>query len=103
MALTRELIEITFGNAITQAKVLDACADDMERLASSNMKNIEGEISAAWQGANASNYLMKMDNLEQNIIQNANQLRSIANSLRRIARIFRETELRAIDIAKTNQ
>lgn len=98
--MTRQLIEITFGNAITQAKQLDACADDMMRLANSSMSSIKGELNAAWQGESANAYINKMDLTAENIVKTANKLYQIADTIRKVAQIFRTTELRAIELAE---
>lgn len=98
--MTRQLIEITFGNAMSQANQLDACADDMMRLANSSMTGIENEINMAWQGDSANAYLNKMDITASNIVTTANKLHQIAETIRGVARIFRDTELRAIALAE---
>ncbi|MBQ6839678.1 MAG: WXG100 family type VII secretion target [Oscillospiraceae bacterium] len=100
MALTRQLIEITFGNAMAQARQLDQCAEDMLKVANSNMGSIKGDISAAWQGESANAYLQKMDLTAANIVKTARRLQDIAQTLRNVATIFRNTELRAIELAE---
>lgn len=98
--MTRQLIEITFGNAMTQANQLDACADDMVRLANNSISSIKGDLNAAWQGDSANAYLAKMDTTAQNMLKTADRLYQIADTIRSVARIFRNTELRAIELAE---
>lgn len=98
--MTRQMIEITFGNAMSQARQIDDCADDMMRVANRSMNSIKGDISAAWQGSSASNYLSKMDMTAANIRTTANKLYQIAETIRTVARIFRDTEIRALEIAQ---
>lgn len=98
--MTRQLIEITFGNAMTQANQLDACADDMVRLANNSISGIKGDLSAAWQGDSANAYMAKMDTTAQNMLKTADKLYQIAETIRSVARIFRNTELRAIELAE---
>lgn len=98
--MTRQLIEITFGNAMTQANQLDACADDMMRLANSNIAGIKGDLNAAWQGDSANAYIAKMDLTADNMRKTAEKLYQIAETIRSVARIFRNTELRAIELAE---
>ena len=98
--MTRQMIEITFGNAMAQARTIEDCADDMMRIANRNMNSIKGDISAAWQGTSASSYLSKMDMTAANIRTTANKLYHIASTIRSVARIFRNTELRALEIAE---
>ena len=98
--MTRQTIEITFNSAIKRAEQLDQCAEDMLRLASSNMETIKGDISMAWQGDSASAYLNKMDLTAANIRKTAKRLQDIASTLRGVAINFRNSELRAIEIAE---
>lgn len=98
--MTRQLIEITFGNAMNQANQLDACADDMTRLANSSIAGIKSDLSAAWQGDSANAYMAKMDTTAQNMLKTADKMRQIAETIRSVARIFRSSELRAIELAE---
>ena len=38
--MTKQLIEISFGNAMTQAKQLETCADDLMNVARRNLSVI---------------------------------------------------------------
>lgn len=98
--MTKQLIEITFGNALTQASQLEACADEMVKLANSNLNSVKGDLSAAWQGESANAYLAKLDLTAGNIRTTADKLYQIAASIRQVARIFRESELKAIALAE---
>ena len=98
--MTRQLIEITFGNALTQASHLDDCADEMRRLAAQHMADIENEIRGSWEGDSAEAYISKMDLTARNILATAQKLERMASTIRRVAYIFRDSELRAIEIAE---
>ena len=98
--MTRQLIEITFGNAMQQARQLDQCAEDMLRLANGNMESVKSDLASAWEGTSAEAYIRKMDTTASNIRKTANRLKDIANTIRTVARIFRNTELRAIELAE---
>lgn len=98
--MTRQIIEITFGNAIAQANQLDQCAEDMLQLANRNMETIKGDIGAAWRGTSAEKYIQKMDLTAANIRKTAAKLQQIASTLRQVARVFRNSELRAIELAE---
>ncbi len=98
--MTRQLIEITFGNALTQAAHLDECAAEMTRVALSRLSDVEEEIRGAWEGDSANAYIQKMNMTEQNILATARKLESMASTIRRVAYIFRESELKAIEIAE---
>lgn len=98
--MTRQLIEITFGNALSQARQLEQCAEDMLRVANTNMESVKGDLSAAWEGESANAYMRKMDTTAANIAKTARRLQDIAATLRRVAQIFRNTELKAIELAE---
>lgn len=98
--MTRQMIEITFSSAMSQARQLDQCAEDMLRLAGTNLETIKSDISMAWQGDSASAYIGKMDLTAANIQKTAQRLQDIASTLRTVATIFRNTELRAIELAE---
>lgn len=94
------MIEITFGNAITQANQLENCADTMMKLSKTNLSNIKADITAAWEGQSAGAYLSKLDLTAGNIEKTANKLYEIADALRRVAKIFRTSELRVLELAE---
>lgn len=98
--MTRRMVEITFNGAMRQASQIEACADDMMRLSRNDMASIKNDISAAWQGSSASAYLSKVDISAQNIVTTAGRLYQIAETLRSVARRFRDAELRAIELAE---
>ena len=98
--MTREIIEISFGNAMAQARELDACAKCMELLVKSSLGDIQNEMALTWQGNNANEYFNKLNITGDNILKTAKKLRDIAETLRRVARIFQETETRALEIAR---
>lgn len=100
MALTRQMIEITFANAIAQAKEIDECAQEMLRVANSGLGGIKSELGSAWQGDSADAYLRKVDVSASNITKTAQRLQDVAQTLRSVAEIFRDTELKAIEIAE---
>lgn len=99
--MTQQMIEITFGNALRQAKQLEDCADDMRRVANSGMPNIQHDLASAWKGDSASAYQAKMEDTADNIRETAKKLDQIAATLRKVAKIFRESELKALELLNT--
>ena len=100
--MTRQMIEITFGNALTQARQLEDCAADMRRVANRGMNNIKNDLASAWEGDSSSAYIAKMDDTAGNILETAKKIEQIASTLRRVAKIFRDTELKALELLNTN-
>lgn len=93
------MIEITFGDALAQAKELETCADSVEQLAKSRIPELNSELGTFWQGSAANAYGLKLAYTARNIQGTAEQLREIASVLRRVALVFRESELHALEIA----
>lgn len=98
--MTRSVIEITFGNAMAQANQLDQCAETMEQLIRGDLVSIKDGVRCAWEGEACNAYISKMDLTSENMAKTAKKIRDIADTLRRVARIFRDTELRALAIAE---
>ena len=98
--MTKELIEITFGSAMSHAKKLDECADDMTRIAKTKIGNIKSDLYSTWQGDSADAYVQKLDDTAQNMLTTADKMRKTAKTIREVAQIFRTTELRAIELAQ---
>lgn len=98
--MTRNMIEITFGNALMQANQLDECAETMRKLANSELESVSTGLRVAWQGEAANAYLEKMVLTQANMIKTSAKLTEIAETLRKIARVFRESELKALEIAE---
>lgn len=98
--MTRRVIEITCQNTIAKARQLESCADSIQRLANTNLARIKNDILAAWQGNEANAYVEKIELTSENILTTANKLRNIAATLRKVTEIFRDTELRALEIAE---
>ena len=73
--MTKELIEITFGNALAQAKELETCADSMENLVRGSLSSIQSEMALSWQGENANAYFQKVNLTGNNILKTAGLLR----------------------------
>ncbi|MBQ6832063.1 MAG: WXG100 family type VII secretion target [Oscillospiraceae bacterium] len=97
--MTRKMIDITFNNAIAQARKLESCADSMVRISNTNLPNVKAQLQAAWEGDCAAAYIDKMDLTAGNIQKTANRLYEIAGTIREVAAIFRNSELKALEIA----
>lgn len=98
--MTKELIEITFGNAMAQAKELESCADSMDSLVRGSLSSLQSEMALNWQGESASAYFQKVDLTGNNILKTAEKLRNIAEVLRKTARLFKDAETKALEIAQ---
>jgi len=97
--VTRRMIDITFNNAIAQARKLESCADSMVRISGTNLPNVKAQLQAAWEGDCAAAYIDKMEMTAAGIRKTANRLYEIAATIREVATIFRNSELKALEIA----
>lgn len=100
---SRSEIEFDFDQAKKQAKRIDEIADDLSNLSKSKLENTLSTLSANWKGQNASNYLAKGGRLQGEINGTANELHSIASTIREIARRIYEAEMAALRIAEERE
>ena len=95
--MTKEMIEITFGGAMSHARKLDECAEELTRIAKNRVGSIKGDTSVCWQGDSAQAYVAKLDETAANMLQTATKMRNSAKKIRDIADIFKKTELLALE------
>lgn len=98
---TRQSIELDFRQAQAQADRIDGVADRLSRLSGGQFGATMQNLSANWKGENASGYLSKGARLQEKMNGTANELRSTAGDIRRVARALYEAEMRALEIAET--
>lgn len=97
--ITRAAIELNFANAMIQANKLDSCAESMRRVSGSDIQNARNQLQCAWDGAEADQFIGKLDLTAGNIRRTAARLEQIADTIRSVARTYRNAELRALEIA----
>lgn len=95
---TRASILFDYMRAINQARKLEGLADDLRRLANSNVESTVNNLSSNWKGEGASEFLKKADKAQQDLRNNADQLDKTANVIRRSAENIKNSELRALEI-----
>lgn len=99
MAKTMASIQIDFRKTIQKAEELDQLARQLENLAKGNFEGILQDIGRTWTGEASIQYRNKGRILEESMKEKAEQLRSIADSMRTVARETYNAEKRAIQIA----
>lgn len=97
---TYSSIRFDFTQAKAEASRLESIADEMKRLANSNMENSLDCLSTGWQGESATLYLKKGNNVKKDILAVANDLYAVANSIRTVARKIYNAEMEAKRLAE---
>ena len=97
---TYSSIHFNFTQAKSEASRLEAIADEMRRLANSNMQSSLNYLSTGWQGESAKLYLNKGKNVKNDILAVANDLYAVANSIRTAAKKIYDAEMEAKRLAE---
>ncbi len=99
--MTEREIKLNYQQAIKQARKLEEIAGKLENLSSNKLSNTVGTLKQAWQSDSSPQYYNKVDKVQGDINTTAKQVRKIANSIRTTADAVRNSEMKAIEIAKT--
>lgn len=99
--MTEREIKLNYQQAIRQASRLEDIAGKLENLSSNKLSNTVGTLKQAWQSDSSSQYYNKVDKVQGDINTTAKQVRKIANSIRTTADAVRNSEMKAVEIAKT--
>lgn len=99
--MTEREIKLNYQQAIKEASRLEEIASKLENLSSSKLSNTVGTLKQAWQSDSSPQYYHKVDKVQGDINATAKQVRKIANSIRTTADAVRNSEMKAIEIAKT--
>lgn len=99
--MTEREIKLNYQQAIREASRLEAIAGKLENLSSNKLSNTVGTLKQAWQSDSSSQYYNKVDKVQGDINTTAKQVRKIANSIRTTADAVRNSEMKAVEIAKT--
>lgn len=98
--MTEREIKLNYQQAIRQASRLEDIAGKLENLSSNKLSNTVGTLKQAWQSDSSSQYYNKVDKVQGDINTTAKQVRKIANSIRTTADAVRNSEMKAVEIAK---
>ena len=93
-------IEMDYQKAMAQAKELDELAAQLKTQANDNFPDILKVVSDAWQGDNANKYITKANNLPGKMIKAAEDLGSIASTIRTVATNTYNAEKTAYELAQ---
>lgn len=93
-------IQITFQNALDQAKRLDDCATEL-RSVQRRITDLKGNLRQQWSGEAADLFQQKCDALMAKVGGTESDLTQIAGVIRRTAKTFYDAEQAAAQIAQT--
>ena len=96
---SKQEIEMNFRNALKQADKLTNAAYRLRKIADNDYRNELQNISNAWKGENASLFLQKCEVLTDRMDSTAEELKSIAETIKRRAKNIYDAEMRALDTA----
>lgn len=97
---TYSSIKFDFARAKQEAARLESVADEMKRIANSEMEDTFSQLSSGWKGDSASLYLSKGSKVKHDILNTANDLYAVAESIRRTAQKIYNAEMEAKRIAE---
>lgn len=98
---TKRQIQITFQEAMNQAKRLDECAEDINRQ-KERLKDIMGQLRNGWKGDASKQYLAKCEELMRKLNKTSGNLNRIARVVRSSARAYYDAEQRALAAVRNN-
>ena len=90
---TRWEIELEYNRATGQAKELENIASEMRGLASNSLGALTADLVSGWKGENASLYIQKVDERQEQMKQTATGIGKIAEAIREEAEKIKSLEL----------
>lgn len=98
MGLIANIIEINFVEAIKKADEIEEIADRLENVVSRSVQNSMEELSHGWKGENASLFFKRQNPLPSEIQATIRDIRRISQRIRRIAQLFHDVEMKAVNL-----
>lgn len=92
---------MNYREAMQQARDLDTLAGRIRSTANQKVEESMQLLSSGWKGNNATEFLRKYSELKRQILESAEELRSIADDIRRAAKIIYNAEMEALRIAQS--
>jgi len=96
-------IEMDFSRANQKAQELDEIAADLSKLSNTDLENTLQGLNNEWKGENATKYIQKGTLLKGKISNTAANLKSVASTIRTIARNTYNAEMEALRIAEQRE
>lgn len=97
---SKQRIEFDFNLARAQADRLEEIACELAGLSSNKFSGTLQNVSVNWKGENATQYINKGSKLQSQMTATAEELKSIADDLRRTSKRIYNAEMAALAIAE---
>ena len=101
--LSKTTIQINFKNAYRQAEQLERLAQELSRIAGSQLSGTLQSVAGSWKGDSANLFLQKGNTLMSQISASAQALRETASGTQTIARNTYNAEMRALELAQIRE
>ena len=100
---SRYQIQMDFNKAAQKANELDGIADNLSRLADTDLQNTLDGLNNDWKGDNAGEYIKKGFALKENMDKTVKDIRSTAGTIRTVAKNIYDAEMEALRIAEERE
>lgn len=100
---SRERIEMDFTRATQKANELDGIADNLSKLADTDLQNTLDGLNNDWKGDNAGEYIKKGFALKENMDKTVKGIRDTASTIRTVAKNIYDAEMEALRIAEERE
>ena len=92
-----------FTRATQKAKELDDIADNLSRLADTDLQNTLDGLNNDWKGDNAGEYIKKGFALKEDMDKTVKDIRETAGTIRTVAKNIYDAEMEALRIAEERE
>lgn len=96
-------IQLDFQQAKARADELDRIASDIQNLANRDVDDAMQQLSRAWQGEAASQYLQKGGQMKDKMMETVRRLNDTATTIRNTAQRIYDAEMRALELARQRE
>lgn len=93
------MINMNYQRALRQAEKLDALAEQIKRVGTTQLNQIKAAEAAGWKGENEAAMRYKIDQLQEKVKATSKSLKDIASTIRTVATNTFNAEMRAWEIA----
>lgn len=100
---SRHQIQMDFTRATQKAKELDDIADNLSKLADTDLQNTLDGLNNDWKGDNAGEYIKKGFALKENMDKTVKDIRETAGTIRTVAKNIYDAEMEALRIAEERE
>ena len=100
---SRHQIQMDFKRATQKAKELDDIADNLSKLADTDLQNTLDGLNNDWKGDNAGEYIKKGFALKENMDKTVKDIRETAGTIRTVAKNIYDAEMEALRIAEERE